>query len=112
MSQWTSGFPAELGIITRTASGLVAGSMPGSSLQVSGTGPLQILFDLRTLGTLFQAISPSVVQGMLAEIGLVLILGQLYPWFGHGARPRPRQARPCGVMAGPALSVGLAACRM
>ncbi|MEU0510961.1 SulP family inorganic anion transporter [Amycolatopsis thermoflava] len=107
-----SGVPAELGIITGIIGGLVAGAMPGSSLQVSGpaagltvlvteavaehglaalgvlvagAGLLQILLGLVRLGTWFQAISPSVVQGMLAGIGLVLILGQLYPMFGHRA---------------------------
>lgn len=104
-----SGVPAELGIVTGIVGGLVAGAMPGSSLQVSGpaagltvlvaeavakhglaalgvlvagAGLVQILLGVLRLGTWFQAISPSVVQGMLAGIGLVLILGQLYPLFG------------------------------
>jgi len=107
-----SGVPAELGIVTGIVGGLVAGALPGSSLQVSGpaagltvlvadavakhgiaalgvlvagAGLVQILLGLLLLGTWFQAISPSVVQGMLAGIGLVLIFGQLYPLFGHPA---------------------------
>lgn len=104
-----SGAPAELGIITGIVGGLVAGSLPGSGLQVSGpaagltvlvadavarhgiaalgvlvlgAGLIQLLLGVLKLGSWFQAISPSVVQGMLAGIGLVLIIGQIYPLFG------------------------------
>src|SRR5882672_8793956 len=93
-----SGVPAELGIVTGIVGGLVAGALPGSSLQVSGpaAGLTVLVADavakhgiaalgVLVLGTWFQAISPSVVQGMLAGIGLVLIFGQLYPLFGHPA---------------------------
>lgn len=107
-----SGAPAELGIVTGIVGGLVAGALPGSSLQVSGpaagltvlvadavakhglaalgvivagAGVIQIALGVLRLGTWFQAISPAVVQGMLAGIGLVLILGQLYPLFGDSA---------------------------
>ncbi|MET7288358.1 SulP family inorganic anion transporter [Streptomyces sp. NPDC005573] len=101
-----SGVPAELGLVTGIVGGLVTGLMRGSSLQVSGpaagltvlvyeavqefglpalgaivlvTGVLQILMGLLRLGRYFRAISVSVVEGMLAGIGLVLIAGQLYP---------------------------------
>lgn len=101
-----SGVPVELGIVTGIVGGLVVGLLPGSSLQVSGpaagltvlvasavsqhglgmlgiivlgAGVVQILLGVSRLGTWFRAISPSVVQGMLAGIGLVLILGQIYP---------------------------------
>ncbi|RRO18211.1 SulP family inorganic anion transporter [Saccharopolyspora rhizosphaerae] len=101
-----SGVPVELGILTGIVGGLVVGVLPGSSLQVSGpaagltvlvasavsehglgmlgvivlgAGVVQILLGATRLGTWFRAISPSVVQGMLAGIGLVLILGQVYP---------------------------------
>lgn len=101
-----SGVPPELGIITGVVGGLVVGLLPGSTMQVSGpaagltvlmasavaehglaslgvivlgAGVLQILMSLGRVGTWFRAISPSVVQGMLAGIGLVLILGQIYP---------------------------------
>ncbi|RJQ81547.1 SulP family inorganic anion transporter [Pseudonocardiaceae bacterium YIM PH 21723] len=105
-----SGVPAELGIITGIVGGIVVGMMPGSSLQVSGpaagltvlvadlvsdhgigslgivvlaAGALQLLLGFLRLGRWFQAISPAVVQGMLAGIGLVLILGQIYPMLGE-----------------------------
>ncbi|GGU87169.1 sulfate transporter [Streptomyces filipinensis] len=101
-----SGVPAELGLVTGIVGGLVTGLMRGSSLQVSGpaagmtvlvfeavkefglpalgaivlaTGLLQVGMGLLRLGRYFRAISISVVEGMLAGIGLVLIAGQLYP---------------------------------
>ncbi|MET8942573.1 SulP family inorganic anion transporter [Streptomyces sp. NPDC004542] len=101
-----SGVPAELGLVTGIVGGIVTGLMRGSSLQVSGpaagltvlvfeaveefglpalgvivlaTGLLQVLMGLLGLGRYFRAISVSVVEGMLAGIGLVLIAGQLYP---------------------------------
>ncbi|WP_246144606.1 SulP family inorganic anion transporter [Actinacidiphila oryziradicis] len=107
-----SGVPAELGLITGIVGGLVTGLLPGSSLQVSGpaagltvlvaeavdtyglgalgavvltAGVLQIAMGVLRLGRLFRAISVSVVQGMLAGIGLILIAGQLYTLVGASA---------------------------
>ncbi|GGX25543.1 sulfate transporter [Streptomyces malachitofuscus] len=101
-----SGVPAELGIISGVIGGLVVGAARGSTLQVSGpaaglaalvadtvaehglavlavivlgSGLLQIVLGLVRLGRMFQAISLAVVQGMLAGIGLPLMVGQLYP---------------------------------
>lgn len=100
-----SGVPAELGLVTGIVGGLVTGFLPGSSLQVSGpaagltvlvfeavrefglpvlgvivlcAGLLQLAMGALRLGRWFRAISVSVVEGMLAGIGLVLIAGQLY----------------------------------
>ncbi|HYZ56923.1 MAG TPA: SulP family inorganic anion transporter [Streptosporangiaceae bacterium] len=100
-----SGVPAELGLITGIVGGIVAGLLPGSSLQVSGpaaglavlvyeavhqhglatlgvivlsAGLLQIALGALRLGKWFRAISVAVVEGMLAGIGLVIIVGQLY----------------------------------
>jgi MFS superfamily sulfate permease-like transporter len=105
-----SGLPAELGIVTGIVGGLVVGALPGSSLQVSGpaagltvlvyeavashgaarlgiivlaAGALQILMGTLGLGRWFQAVSPAVIQGMLAGIGLLLIAGQAYPLAGR-----------------------------
>ncbi|MFI0976046.1 SulP family inorganic anion transporter [Streptomyces sp. NPDC021093] len=104
-----SGVPAELGLVTGIVGGLIVGFLPGSALQVSGpaagltvlvfeavrefglgtlgaivllTGALQIVLGLLRCGRWFRAISVSVVHGMLAGIGLVLILGQLYGMTG------------------------------
>ncbi|MEV0453011.1 SulP family inorganic anion transporter [Streptomyces sp. NPDC050600] len=100
-----SGVPAELGLITGIVGGVVTGLMRGSSLQVSGpaagltvlvfeavrafglpalgvivllAGILQIVMGALRWGRWFRAISLSVVEGMLAGIGLVIIAGQLY----------------------------------
>jgi MFS superfamily sulfate permease-like transporter len=99
-----SGVPAELGIVTGVVGGIVVGLLPGSTMQVSGpaagltvlvadavgrhgiqalgvivlgAGIIQVVLGLARCGRWFRAISPSVVQGMLAGIGLVLIFGQL-----------------------------------
>ncbi|MEU3913700.1 SulP family inorganic anion transporter [Streptomyces sp. NPDC029721] len=100
-----SGVPAELGIVTGVAGGLVTGWFRGSELQVSGpaagltvlvyeavgtyglpalgvlvlaAGMVQLGLGALRLGRWFRAISLAVVHGMLAGIGLVLIAGQLY----------------------------------
>ncbi|WP_327185613.1 SulP family inorganic anion transporter [Streptomyces sp. NBC_01334] len=107
-----SGVPAELGLVTGIVGGLVTGLLRGSSLQVSGpaagltvlvfeavqefglpalgvtvltTGVLQLAMGALKLGRYFRAISVSVVEGMLAGIGLVLIAGQLYAMAGAKA---------------------------
>lgn len=107
-----SGVPAELGLVTGIVGGIVTGLMRGSSLQVSGpaagltvlvfeavrefglpalgvivlaSGALQIAMGALKLGRYFRAISVSVVEGMLAGIGLVLIAGQLYSLLGTKA---------------------------
>lgn len=100
-----SGVPPELGLITGIVGGLVTGLLPGSSLQVSGpaagltvlvyeavrafglpvlgvlvlaAGVVQLALGGLRLGRWFRAVSLSVVQGMLAGIGLVLMAGQVY----------------------------------
>jgi MFS superfamily sulfate permease-like transporter len=125
-----SGVPAELGIITGIVGGLVTGLLPGSSLQVSGpaagltvltlelvqqygvrslgavvlgAGLLQILFGLLRVGRWFQAISSGVVQGMLAGIGLVLIVGQLFAAFDRSAPGKGL----ANLAAAPGLIIGL-----
>jgi len=107
-----SGVPAELGLVTGIVGGVVTGLMRGSIHQVSGpaagltvlvfeavreyglpvlgvivlaTGVLQLVMGALRLGRWFRAISVSVVEGMLAGIGLVLIAGQLYPVAGASA---------------------------
>ncbi|MEU6098841.1 SulP family inorganic anion transporter [Streptomyces sp. NPDC047079] len=107
-----SGVPAELGLVTGIVGGIVTGMLRGSSLQVSGpaagltvlvfeavrefglpllgvlvlaTGVLQLVMGALKLGRWFRAISVSVVEGMLAGIGLVLIAGQLYSLAGAKA---------------------------
>jgi MFS superfamily sulfate permease-like transporter len=105
-----SGVPAELGLITGIVGGLVAGALPGSRLQVSGpaagltvlvyeavkeyglgflgllvltAGLIQVVMGALRLGRWFRAISVSVVQGMLAGIGLVLVTCQVHSLFDN-----------------------------
>lgn len=118
-----SGVPAELGVVTGIVGGLVTGFLPGSSLQVSGpaagltvlvyqavqqfgisvlgvlvlaAGLLQLLMGALRLGRWFRAISVSVVEGMLAGIGLVLVAGQLYAMAGLDA-PGASMAKIAGL---------------
>ncbi|MDR6598745.1 SulP family inorganic anion transporter [Saccharothrix longispora] len=129
-----SGVPAELGVITGVVGGLVVGLLPGSTMQVSGpaagltvlvadavadhglgalglivlgAGLLQVAMGLLRLGRWFRAISPAVVQGMLAGIGLVLVLGQLYPFAGQ-AQPATTDEKFAGL-AGLATSASTTA---
>jgi MFS superfamily sulfate permease-like transporter len=100
-----SGVPPELGLVTGIVGGIVTGLLPGSTLQVSGpaagltvlvyetvhahgietlgivvlgAGLLQLLLGAIGVGRWFRAISVAVVEGMLAGIGLLIIVGQLY----------------------------------
>lgn len=100
-----SGVSVSLGIISGIVGGLIVGFLPGSTFQVSGpaaglavlvlefttehgvellgpvvliSGLLQMVLGMMKMGRLFQSISLAVVQGMLAGIGLPLILSQTY----------------------------------
>jgi MFS superfamily sulfate permease-like transporter len=97
--------PAEAGLITGVLGGLVVGLLAGSPLQVSGPaagliviilnlverhglaglgvavflgGCLQLLAGALRLGQWFRAVSPAVIHGMLAGIGLVIIAKQVH----------------------------------
>jgi MFS superfamily sulfate permease-like transporter len=100
-----SGAPPALGLITGIVGGLVVGTLAGSPLQVSGpaagmavlvfqlvdehglvmlgvvgliAGALQLLAGVFKLGQWFRAISPSVIHGMLAGIGVLIFASQLH----------------------------------
>ncbi|MCB9764094.1 MAG: SulP family inorganic anion transporter [Alphaproteobacteria bacterium] len=99
-----SGVPPALGLITGIVGGLVVGFLAGSPLQVSGPaaglavivwelvqswgiealgvivligGGIQLVAGLARLGRWFRAVSPAVIYGMLAGIG-VLIFGSQF----------------------------------
>ncbi|MCE9566487.1 MAG: STAS domain-containing protein [Planctomycetes bacterium] len=101
----TSGLPTEAGIITGVVGGIVVGLLGGSPLQVSGptvtqvvilisaaqrfgpeslgiiillAGLLQLVAGFCRLGQLFRAVSPAVVVGMLAGIGVVIFAQQFH----------------------------------
>lgn len=100
-----SGVPPALGLATGVIGGLVVGAFSGSPLQVSGpaaglavvvfelvrdlgiealgpvlliAGILQFVAGRFKLGQWFRAISPAVVYGMLAGIGILIMAGQLH----------------------------------
>jgi MFS superfamily sulfate permease-like transporter len=100
-----SGMPAEAGLLTGIIGGIVVGFLSGSPLQVSGpaaglavlvfeivqeqgvaalgliillAGAFQIVAGALRIGHWFRAISPAVVHGMLAGIGLLIVLGQVH----------------------------------
>lgn len=100
-----SGFPPTAGIITGIIGGLLVGMLAGSPLQVSGpaagltvlvwqllqqyglgvlgaiillAGAIQIIAGTLKLGQWFRAVSPAVIHGMLAGIGLLILASQLH----------------------------------
>lgn len=100
-----SGAPPATGIVTGIIGGLVAGALAGCSLQVSGpaagltiivyeiiqtygmeklalivlmAGLLQIVSAGLQLGQWFRAVSPAVVHGMLAGIGVLIFASQFH----------------------------------
>lgn len=104
-----SGAPPLAGLIAAIIGGVVAGTLGGSPLQVSGpaagltvvvaaligefgwkvtcaitvfAGLLQILFGLTRLGRAALAISPMVVHAMLAGIGITIALQQVHVILG------------------------------
>jgi len=100
-----SGAPIAAGLIAAIAGGVVAGAAGGSPLQVSGpaagltvvmaetidqfgwavtclitviAGAIQIALGLSRVATAALAISPAIVHGMLAGIGVTIVLSQLH----------------------------------
>lgn len=100
-----SGAPVAAGLITGIVGGLVVGSIAGCPLQVSGpaagltvivydiiqhhglemlgisvlvAGVLQMIAGIFRLGQWFRAVSPAVIQGMLAGIGFLILASQFH----------------------------------
>lgn len=100
-----SGVPPALGLISGIVGGLVVGSLAGAPLQVSGpaaglavivyelvqkhglptlglivliAGTLQLLAGWFKLGRWFRAVSPAVIHGMLAGIGILIFGSQFH----------------------------------
>ncbi|GLZ47341.1 carbonic anhydrase [Actinomycetospora sp. NBRC 106375] len=132
--------PLTAGLIAAAVGGLVAGALGGSPLQVSGpaagltvvvadlvnqfgwgvtcaitvaAGVLQMVFGLTKAGRAALAISPAVVHGMLAGIGVTIVLGQLHVVLGGEQQDDALAnvlALPGQLLAlhGPATALGLA----
>ena len=125
-----SGVPPERGLVTGIIGGLIVGMFAGSPLQVSGPaaglavivfelvrdhglsalGPILLLAGIIQLaagalkmGGLFRAISPAVVHGMLAGIGVLIVVGQFHVLFD--AKPLPSGLANLSAM--PARLLGL-----
>jgi MFS superfamily sulfate permease-like transporter len=108
-----SGVPPALGLITGIVGGLVVGVIAGSPLQVSGpaagltvlvwemvnqhgigmlgaivllAGVIQIAMGLLRAGQWFRAISPAVIQGLLAGIGVLIIGSQIHVMVDDGPK--------------------------
>lgn len=104
-----SGAPVMAGLIAAAVGGIVAGSLGGSPLQVSGpaagltvivaglieqfgwpvtcaitaaAGVLQAMLGLARVGRVALAIAPVVVHAMLAGIGITIVLQQLHVMLG------------------------------
>lgn len=99
------GLPIYSGIVSGIIGGIVVGLFSGNSLQVSGpaagliliivdiiqtqgveklfliiflVGLIQIAFGILSFGKWFRAISPAIIQGMLAGIGISIFLSQFH----------------------------------
>ncbi|GAB2973265.1 bifunctional SulP family inorganic anion transporter/carbonic anhydrase [Amycolatopsis acidiphila] len=111
-----SGAPVVAGLVAAIAGGVVAGSLGGSPLQVSGpaagltvimaetinefgwavtcaitvlAGALQILLGLSRVARAALAASPAVVHGMLAGIGVTIVVAQVHVVLGGSAWSSP-----------------------
>ncbi|NVZ78951.1 SulP family inorganic anion transporter [Pseudomonas gingeri] len=109
-----SGMPPAKGLITGIVGGLVVGWLAGSPLQVSGpaaglavlvfelvrqhgiamlgpilllAGLLQLIAGRLRLGCWFRVTAPAVVYGMLAGIGVLIVLSQIHVMFDGAPLP-------------------------
>lgn len=105
-----SGVPIEAGLISAIIGGIIVGILSGAPLMVSGPaaglstlvfqmvtdygfqgllfitifcGLFQILFSLFKAGPLFKFIPDSILRGMLAAIGLLIMAGQIHIMLGY-----------------------------
>ncbi|WP_044563424.1 SulP family inorganic anion transporter, partial [Azospirillum sp. B4] len=125
-----SGAPPEKGLITGIIGGIVVGLLAGSPLQVSGpaaglavivfelirdagigalgpvlimAGLIQMAAGVLKLGQWFRAISPAVVHGMLAGIGVLIVAGQLHVMLDA----KPQAGGLANILTAPAAYFGL-----
>lgn len=125
-----SGAPPELGLITGIVGGILVGCLAGSPLQVSGpaaglavivfelirdaglsalgpvlilAGLIQLVAGVSKVGQWFRAISPAVVHGMLAGIGVLIVASQIHVMLDA----KPQASGLANLVAAPAAYLGL-----
>lgn len=133
-----SGYPPVAGLVTGIVGGIVVGFLSGSPLQVSGAaagltvivfdgvqrfglptmglvvllaGLMQVVAAAGRIGRWFQAVSPTVLHGMLAGIGVLIILSQTHVMFdglpaGGGLRDAVALPNAFANLTMPALTAG------
>src|ERR1700750_2103152 len=109
-----SGVAPEKGLITGLIGGIVVGALARAPLQVSGpaaglaviifelvrdqglsalgpililAGAIQVVAGILRVGGWFRALSPAVVHGMLAGIGVLIVAGQFHVLFDKKPLP-------------------------
>lgn len=124
-----SGVPPALGLITGIVGGLVVGFISGAPLQVSGpaaglavlvwelvrdfgieslgpilmvAGVLQIIAGQLRLGQWFRAMSPAVIHGMLAGIGVLIFASQFHVMLDD----KPKQSGIANLISIPQAIIG------
>jgi MFS superfamily sulfate permease-like transporter len=126
-----SGMPPARGLVTGIIGGILVGLLSGSPLQVSGpaaglavivfelvhergigalapililAGAIQVIAGLLKVGRWFRAISPEVVHGMLAGIGVLIVIQQFHVVLDRA----PKATGPANIFAmGEAIVGGL-----
>src|SRR6478752_1461387 len=124
-----SGVPPALGLITGVIGGLVVGFLSGAPLQVSGpaaglavlvwelvrdhgiaalgpvlivAGIVQMIAGQLRVGQWFRAMSPAVIHGMLAGIGVLIFASQFHVMLDD----RPKQSGVANLLSIPQAIVG------
>ncbi|MBS1813695.1 MAG: SulP family inorganic anion transporter [Acidobacteria bacterium] len=117
-----SGVPPARGLMTGIIGGIIVGLLSGSPLQVSGpaaglavivfqlvrehgiaalgpvlivAGAIQLVAGLLKTGRWFRAISPEVIHGMLAGIGVLIVIQQFHVLLDR----TPKSSGPANIMA-------------
>jgi MFS superfamily sulfate permease-like transporter len=117
-----SGMPPAAGLVTGMIGGLIVGFLAGQPLQVSGpaaglavivfelvrehgvtalgpmlmlAGAIQLVAGLLKTGRWFRAISPEVIHGMLAGIGVLIVIQQFHVVLDRS----PEHSGPANIMA-------------
>jgi hypothetical protein len=129
-----SGMPPAAGLVTGVIGGVVVGALSGQPLQASGpaaglavivfelvrqhgvaglgpililAGAMQLIAGLLKAGRWFRAISPEVIHGMLAGIGVLIVIQQFHVVLDRS----PEHSGPANIVAMWSAVFGVAASR-